>query len=253
MNTIYFKRTGTEEEIKKYMGFYRDFCQEIFLDGITYEDEMEHLHSEIGEQLLIFNGEDCVGFIDFTHNEKPDCWYISHFYIDPQFREKGIGKNAIHEILPYFENSNVLIFTDSEDERAVGFWKKVFSVYGKSTIPKSEYPEFYDDTIVLGCYVNENPFGPMDLEELIRDGKKKYEEKLELERIRAERAAEQEDEPEETTEEDINVFPEGHVTHIVEEEEESEFVRDMRILEQMQIDAAMESQIAIYRSMGLVP
>ncbi len=91
----------------------------------NYEDQKALMQNDKYMILSERRGEDLVGFLAVWNF--PEFVYLEHFAVDENFRNGGIGKEMLNEMIRYFDKLVVLEVEPPETEiakRRIGFYKR---------------------------------------------------------------------------------------------------------------------------------
>ena len=102
---------------------------EIQRDGRYRDDRLRtYLAYEEHWAFLIRCEHEIVGFA-LIRKSKPDTHLIGEFFINPEFRRRGIGATAVEHILHQFVGNWEIPF-QNENFKAAIFWRKTISELG---------------------------------------------------------------------------------------------------------------------------
>lgn len=73
-------------------------------------------------------------------NVFPDCLYIAEFYVVPEARKRGVGKEAVKAMMNYWAG-DVFLYILSGNFAARAFWMAVEKELGWKRIQRPEIPE----------------------------------------------------------------------------------------------------------------
>lgn len=144
-----------DEDIEEYIDMVKEYSTELHSINSKYRiinraEAMEWLLTPFTNYWFCIAdgniaGFSIIGYFQNCHYEAD--LYIEEFYIKPEYRRKGIGKKFAHSIIESNKNhiekaDNVCFFTMKGNDRAITFWKNVFSAWDLLPVPDtSNAPE----------------------------------------------------------------------------------------------------------------
>jgi predicted acetyltransferase len=106
---------------------------EVQADGRYRDDRLRtYLAYEEHWSFLIRSEGGIVGFA-LVRKSKPETYVIGEFFIESEFRGKGVGGLAVAEILPKFIGNWEIPF-QNENPKAAAFWRRTIPELGYEAI-----------------------------------------------------------------------------------------------------------------------
>jgi len=96
---------------------------DILTDEQVSERMLDFISDTKFNALKIVDDTKTVGYVLVELNREP--LYLKHLYVKPEFRRKGFGVFAIHQLLELLQKSEIDIEAMIWNENAVNFYKKL--------------------------------------------------------------------------------------------------------------------------------
>ena len=148
-----YKLIKYEEKYRKKLS---QFIEKVFVDEFDFEEHREYIsnlkfeyakNSNESCWIVIDDNSNIIGTISCINKNEQEC-YLKYFYVDRQYRGKGVSKQLYKAFCDFIEEKKykkIYLGTYEKLERAVKFYEKNGFIEYKNEMAKPGEKYFYKE------------------------------------------------------------------------------------------------------------